>query len=121
MAFTLAHMAWTLLEFPDGLGSGQKQSMQDIIRATATYLMRCLLRLKNGNFVYIAQVGDGKDYAVLTDPTADTASRVWTSPAQDPYLNGNLPRKVRLCWCQPPCAYLVNLAMRWLIDHVMTG
>jgi hypothetical protein len=42
------------------------------------------------------QVGDPTHYAVTQDPTQDLAGegRIWTSPAQDPFLTGTLTRKV---------------------------
>ncbi len=42
------------------------------------------------------KVGDGADYAVYDDEGYDPISlgKSWTSPKQDPQLNGNEPRKV---------------------------
>lgn len=127
--------------------------------------MRSLLRLQDGSYVYVAQIGDGRDYASVCEwhacksahsdatalhgckfhaaclnPCCDTlhnpsladlhavvenagfdpatSGQVWTSPAQDPYLNGKLARKVSatglwgggLCLCLG--ASLVGSSMR---------
>ncbi|GAX77149.1 hypothetical protein CEUSTIGMA_g4595.t1 [Chlamydomonas eustigma] len=97
MAYSITMMAWAYLQFPNG-AADSSSSLLNVIREGADYLMRCYITLPDGSSVFVAQVGDGADYAVLAhngyDPVAQ--GKVWTSPQQDPFLAGNLTRKVWL-------------------------
>ncbi len=97
MAYSITNLAWALETFPEGYTALQKVEVLRVIRAGAEYLMRCLLRLKNGEYVYVAQVGDGRHYVPVTDPatSVEQSDLIWTAPQLDPYLNGQRFRKVR--------------------------
>eukprot|EP00955_Chlamydomonas_euryale_P087768 364323-Chlamydomonas_euryale.AAC.17 len=97
IAYTVASLAWAILEFPDGISKG-RDSYLDVLRKGADYLMRCYIEMPDGTVVYVAQVGDGADYALIDDDGFDPVlqGKVWTSPTQDPQLSGDEARKVWL-------------------------
>ncbi|KAG1672206.1 hypothetical protein FOA52_002907 [Chlamydomonas sp. UWO 241] len=100
IAYSVAVLAWALIKFPDGVSKGKASNgLMTTLRAGADYLERSFIELPDGSSVYVAQVGDASNYAFLQgqegfDPVS--SSKIWTSPAQDPYLSGDLPRKVWL-------------------------